>query len=179
MQLENSSCGGCTVCCVVPPIRSPQFSKTSGVSCIHRRSGEDCSIHASRPEVCRSWYCGFRTLEFLNEEWRPDKSGLLVIPDEESIPLKFSKRQGLKILAFRKADDLIVPFAVDMIAGLVFGGVPTFVAVPGPVGHHGAKALVNDELFAAADRRDRKFIQNYLLNLYDLLRNGDFDRVEE
>ena len=179
MRVENSACGGCTVCCVVPPVRSPQFSKTSGASCIHRRNGEGCSIHAARPEVCRDWYCGFRTLEFLTDEWRPDKCGLLVVPDDVGIPLTFARRQGLKLIAFRQVDDLAAPFVVDMIAGLVFGEVPTFVAVPGPVGYHGAKALINGALFASAVRRDREFIQNYLQRLYYSLRDGEFEKVDE
>jgi hypothetical protein len=98
--------------------------------------------------------------------------------DEEGIPLTFSKRQGLKFVAFRKLDDLLKPFVIDMIAGLVFGEVPTFISVPGPVGHHGAKALINGALFAAADRRDRKFMQDYLRDLYFRLRDGDFEIVQ-
>lgn len=177
-MVENSACGGCTVCCIVPPVRSSSFSKTSGVSCVHRRSGEGCAIHANRPEVCRGWYCGFRTLEFLTDEWRPDKCGLLVVPEEEDIPPVFSGQRGLKLIAFRCAGDLTAPFVVDMIAGLVFGQVPTFVSVPGPIGHHGAKALINGALFAAAGRRDRTFIQTYLRDLYNHLRDGEFERVE-
>ena len=177
MSIENRICGACTVCCIVPPVRSSSFSKTSGVSCIHRRIGKGCAIHATRPEVCRDWFCGFRTLEFLTEAWRPDRCGLLVVPEQEDIPLTFSRRQGLKLIAFREADDLLAPFVVDMIAGLVFGQVPAFVSVPGPIGHHGAKALINGALFAAADRRDRKFIQTYLRDLYNRLCDGDFERV--
>lgn len=175
MRVEDSACGGCTVCCVVPPVRSASFSKTAGVSCVHRRDGEGCAIHAARPEVCRDWYCGFRALAFLGAEWRPDRCGILVVQEEADIPPAFSRRQGLKLIAFRQADDLAAPFVVDMIAGLVFGRVPTFVAVPGPVGHHGAKALINGALFAAAERRDRPFIQVYVRDLYRRLRDGDFE----
>ena len=66
-----------------------------------------------------------------------------------------------------------------MIAGLVFGAVPTFVAVPGPIGHHGAKALINGALFASAVRRDREFIQNYLQSLYYGLRDGEFEKADD
>ncbi len=60
----------------------------------------------------------------------------------------------------------------------MFGQVPTFISVPGPAGHHGAKAFVNHGLFAAADRRGRAFIQTYLRGLYCHLHDGGFEVID-
>src|SRR4051794_17505970 len=50
-------CGGCTLCCKLPPIPGPPLHKPAGVPCVPAKSGKGCSISASRPFACRAWAC--------------------------------------------------------------------------------------------------------------------------
>lgn len=78
--LADRECGDCTACCTVLTVATPGFSKPAGTPCIHlARSG--CSIHAERPHICRTWYCGWRRIAELPDGARPDRSGMLVSLD--------------------------------------------------------------------------------------------------
>jgi hypothetical protein len=51
-----------------------------GVPC-HFLKGGRCSIYESRPEVCRSFVCGWLMPGSLfPEDWRPDKVGFIIQP---------------------------------------------------------------------------------------------------
>jgi len=74
--IPGRDCGGCTVCCVYPTINKPEIQKLSGARCRHAGCG-GCAIYDSRPPVCRSYYCAWRTVDIFSDDWRPDKSGVL------------------------------------------------------------------------------------------------------
>ncbi|MBO9574377.1 MAG: YkgJ family cysteine cluster protein [Sphingobium sp.] len=75
--LAGRSCGDCTACCTVLTVDTPDFQKPAGVPCQHLASHR-CGIHDVRPDICRTWFCGWRRLSALPDEARPDLSGLLV-----------------------------------------------------------------------------------------------------
>lgn len=50
-------CGGCTLCCKLPPIPGPPLHKPAGVRCCHARTGKGCTIYPTRPMSCRTWAC--------------------------------------------------------------------------------------------------------------------------
>jgi hypothetical protein len=177
-MIPGRSCDGCVVCCIVPPVKSPEFRKTSGVACDHCVQGGGCRIYDSRPPVCRDWMCGWRSLPFLDERWRPDRCGLLVIPEEDDIPEAFERRTGIGIVAFRSPKDLDQPFVIEMLAGLAHGKAPVFLSVPGPPGFHFARALLNPLIEQAAADRDGAKIRSTVLALYDRLARGPFELVE-
>jgi hypothetical protein len=177
-MIPGRSCGGCVVCCIVPPVKSPEFRKTSGVACDHCVRGAGCAIYDRRPQVCRDWMCGWRSLPFLDDRWRPDACGLLVVPEDEDIPPTFERRSGIGIIAFRSAKNLDEPFVFEMLAGLVYEKVPVFLSVPGPPGFHFAKALLNPLIEKAATDRDGEKIRSTVLILYERLARGPFELVE-
>jgi hypothetical protein len=176
-MVPNRSCGGCVVCCIVPPVKSPDFSKTSGTPCLHCVETFGCAIHASRPQVCRDWLCGWRSLPFLDDRWRPDNCGLLIVPEEDDIPVRFERRVGLNIVVFRSGADLDRQFVIEMLAGLVFGKVPTFLSAPGPPSFHFAKGLLNPLIEQAAEDQDGAKIRSTVLSLHDHLTRGSFEPV--
>lgn len=100
------------------------------------------------------------------------------MPEEGDIPAHFVRRTGISLVAYRSPHDLEAPFVIEMVAGLVHGGVPTFLSTPGPPGFHSAKALLNDKLGAAAAQRDGETIRRSLLSLYDVLKRGRFEPVD-
>jgi hypothetical protein len=177
-MVSNRSCGACVACCVVPPIRSADFFKTSGTVCVNCLATGGCAIYPARPQACRDFMCGWRSLPFLDDRWRPDRCGILVVPEEQDIPAHFARRTGLNLVAYRAPADLEAPFVIEMVAGLVHGNVPTFLSTPGPPGFHFAKALLNDRLAAAAAKRDGDAIRRALLSLHDVLQRGIFEPVE-
>jgi hypothetical protein len=75
--LADRACGDCTACCTVLTVDTPDFSKPAETPCVHL-GAHGCGIHAERPAICRSWFCGWRRVVDLPDEARPDRSGLLV-----------------------------------------------------------------------------------------------------
>lgn len=74
--LPDRSCGGCTACCVVLTVNTPDLKKPAGTPC-PQLTGNGCSIHDVRPHICRTWFCAWRRVAEMPEEARPDRSGLL------------------------------------------------------------------------------------------------------
>jgi len=75
--LDDRACGDCTACCTVLTVDTPDFKKPAGTPCVHLAE-HGCGIHAVRPHICRTWFCGWRRVAALPEGARPDRSGLLV-----------------------------------------------------------------------------------------------------
>lgn len=75
--LDGRNCGECTICCTTLKVDTPDFKKPAGTPCVHVGAG-GCAIHAVRPQICRTWYCGWRRAAALPDAARPDRSGLLV-----------------------------------------------------------------------------------------------------
>src|SRR5579872_6227168 len=53
------------------------MQKQSNSMCRHRFEG-GCDIYENRPLACRTYFCGWRRLAFFYDDWRPDKSGVLL-----------------------------------------------------------------------------------------------------
>jgi len=83
--LADRECGECAACCTVLTVDAPGFSKPAGARCEHLTS-HGCGIHAVRPHICRTWFCGWRRVASLPEDARPDRSGLLVSLNFERAP---------------------------------------------------------------------------------------------
>lgn len=73
---HERECGGCTVCCKMPPISEPGFEKAFGEWCRYCRPEGGCSIHSRRPRLCRRYECSWLMGAGADED-RPDKSGIL------------------------------------------------------------------------------------------------------
>lgn len=65
------SCGACMMCCKLFPVR--HFNKPAGVWCKHAKPGQGCTIHETRPTVCRAFQCEWTINSNIGEDWRPDK----------------------------------------------------------------------------------------------------------
>lgn len=69
-------CGACTLCCKVMGITA--LSKPRGRWCAHCQPGKGCGVYGQRPDECRSFACLWLGQPFLGEEWRPDRSKLVL-----------------------------------------------------------------------------------------------------
>ncbi len=69
-------CGDCTACCTWLKGSAYGYEFGGGTSCKFLcKTG--CGIHKVRPEVCEKYFCAW-SQELIDEEYRPDKCGVLV-----------------------------------------------------------------------------------------------------
>lgn len=156
--LPDRECGGCVECCRVIPLNLPELSKPTGQLCAYCVDGAGCSVHAIRPQTCRTWFCLWRVIE-LSDDWRPDRSGVVVRPDgiEDGVITLFVVRRS----EFLASEEL---FAV--VAGWLAEGIEVALSVPGPVGTYPARAVISDWLRPAIEAGDPDdFTRRVLLSL--------------
>lgn len=130
--VQNRVCGDYTVCCTVAPLVSETIRKLPNVPCRHS-AGAGCAIYTTRPTACRESYCGWRFYPELDDGWRPDISGVLILT-EQDVPAKYLGRGGLKFLLLDADTSIRSEAFVGYICALVGRGVPVTVSVPGAAG---------------------------------------------
>lgn len=77
--VAGRGCGTCTLCCKV--LRIDELAKPQGTWCPKCDVGRGCAIYADRPGECRSFYCGYLTVEGLGPEWWPAKSKIVLVSE--------------------------------------------------------------------------------------------------
>jgi hypothetical protein len=174
--VPERSCGECSVCCVALNVDTREFQKLPGIPCAHLREGGGCSIHATRYPVCRVYHCGWRYLQFLGEDWRPDRSGVLVDFQSEDLPSHYPKRPGIRLTLVDKRKAMQRPF-YDVVARLIATEVPVVLSVGGPPGHFPAGAFLNDALKEAVSNRDLSEVEVLLSQALKGLESHQFNRV--
>jgi hypothetical protein len=109
----------------------------------------------------------------LGEDWRPDKSGLLIDFQVEGLPPHYKKRPGIRLTLAGSRELAFHPVFMDYVARLVTAEVPVILAVPGPPGHFPASTLLNDALREAAKTRDfARMKEFFTMLLADLERHS-------
>ncbi len=83
--VPGRSCGSCTLCCKLMMV--PELDKPMGTWCAHCKQGAGCTIHATRPQSCRDFYCGYLQSDALTEEWLPAKVRFIVVGEPSGIVL--------------------------------------------------------------------------------------------
>jgi hypothetical protein len=173
--VKERVCGECSVCCVVLNVDTAEFQKLPGFPCAHLcKAG--CSIHATRYPVCRTYHCGWRYLQFLGDDWRPDNSGVLIDFQVDDLPAHYPKRPGIRMTVVDRDKALRRPF-YDFAARLVAADVPVILAVPGPPSHFPVGALLNDALKQAVSARDLSEIETLFAQALKGLESHQFNRV--
>ena len=118
-------CGDCAVCCIVTKIDEPELQKPAGAPCAHLIPRGGCAIHALRPDTCRAWFCGWRHLAQLGDEWRSDRAGVMI----SFIPCI---HQGYSQTAFKLTtwhrDAVLQPFVLDFVERILAKGLPVYFA---------------------------------------------------
>ncbi|MBL6938265.1 MAG: hypothetical protein ISS15_06670 [Alphaproteobacteria bacterium] len=162
--VPGRECGACTVCCKVLAIKAPELKKLPEVLCTHCTAGVGCAIYNARPQVCRDWHCGWRYLAFLGDEWRPDRSGILIEAATADIPQEFPRRDGLKfVLRTGALNAVLWPALQSAIASLVDDGVPVLLGIPGPHGYEGRNVFLNYAIAGAVAARNCRAIVEQLV----------------
>ncbi len=139
-------CGACVECCRFIPLELPELAKPTGSLCAYCVDGAGCSVHAVRPQTCRTWLCVWRVVE-LSDDWRPDLSGIIVRPDG-----LLSGEITLYVVS--RTDFLRSAALFDTVAQWLSEGLRLAISVPGPVGTLPVRAEVTDYLLPAVASGD-------------------------
>ncbi len=148
-MVDGRGCGDCTVCCVVTQIDTKEFQKPPGIRCQNLCAGGGCSIYETRYPICRTYHCGWRYLEFLGDNWRPDRSGvLLAFTPEDELPAGYTT--GVSFILAGRPPSGLNRALYHYVAHLIAGDVHVMVAVPGPPGFLPSVMVLNNRLREAA-----------------------------
>ncbi len=146
-------CGDCSACCVTLRIEEPNLKKLADVSCSKLLPEGGCGIYENRPGVCRSWYCGWRFMQQLDESWRPDRSKIIV-------RLGGVANGGLILQPLEKASELLTSEKVlEIVGGCVAGGVPIYISVQTKPDRCHALLHLNDPFKDAVASRNLQAVQ--------------------
>lgn len=132
MSPSEKTCGPCQVCCVALKIKTPQLRKDAQTPCPHLVE-KGCGIYESRPPVCRSFLCGWRLMPELDASWRPDRSGVMLLPlSQAQTPKAYSATGHGWVFVMSGGDKAITPRLGRLIAGMVARRVAVFLSAMTP-----------------------------------------------
>jgi hypothetical protein len=153
--VPGRECGGCTACCEVLTIMTPELKKPPGVLCEHCNAGGGCQIYNARPPVCRAFQCGWRSLGVLDDAWRPDRSQIIITFPSDHIPPQYAQHSGIQFGLFGDVRKTIgwPPF-VGYLIELIRNGLPVFLQVASEPGFEATRLFLNDRLIASVALRD-------------------------
>ncbi len=136
--LPDRTCGGCVECCRYIPLDLPELAKPTGELCAYCVDGAGCGVHEMRPRTCRTWFCVWRVVE-LSDDWRPDRSGVIVRPDGLS-------DGEITLYVVDRSDFLLSDDFFDTVVHWIDNGIRIALSIPGPVGTYPVRAVVTDYL---------------------------------
>lgn len=153
--VPNRNCGECAECCVTLRIDEPNLKKYADTPCSNLSQNGDCKIYIDRPSTCRAFYCGWRHLDQLGDEWRPDRSKILLRLHQEGGIILQALETPLKVLT----DQL----ALEFIGGFIENSIPVFISVPAKPGFCYALIKLNENLASAVKSRNFEVAQNQMI----------------
>jgi len=163
-MVPGRECGSCGVCCKIPFIDDEALQKPPGALCVNFDKVAGCKIYRTRPQVCRDYYCGWRMMPNLDDDWRPDKSGVFITDPGDGVSQQYRERGAMK-LVIGSARAISRPAFLDFICDMVERGAPIYLAVPGPVGHLMAEVQANAHLAGPVRDKDRQRIVDVITGL--------------
>ena len=171
--IPGRDCGDCTVCCTALNIDKPEIQKKSGLTCKNCVSG-GCAIYETRYPVCRGYYCAWRTVDIFDEDWRPDRSGVMPYVETEGISRDFDLETGIGLMLVGNPNRIVrQAWFQDFVVTGVMNSVPLFLSLPGPVGHQAATTSLNTDQMLDAIKRGT--VKDALEAAVKLLRGWKFE----
>jgi hypothetical protein len=173
MPVENyvvpgRGCGSCTACCTELAIVTDEMAKLAGVPCEHC-SGGGCRIYANRPQLCRDYYCMWRSIPDLAETWRPDRSGVLMM--HEAPVAGYPSPIGVSLVLIGEPEVLRRDDFAMLAAGFIDRRTPTYLNLPRTAGNWGHKQMLNPQLSAAVAARDLNMVKTLIWGAYLFLQS--------
>jgi hypothetical protein len=137
----SKTCGECNLCCIELPIETPELHKNGQTPCSHLTE-KGCGIYDTRFPICRQFLCGWRLFPELDEAWRPDRSGILILQvPQVSIPKIYQPAgHGVQLLITGGEAAVTRPGFAEYVVDQVSRGVAVYLAATTP------RALLNEYL---------------------------------
>ena len=164
MIAMEKSCGDCHACCVELIIDTPELQKKGQTPCEHLKGGR-CGIYDKRFKICREFLCGYLLFPELDEAWRPDRSGILVLQVmQASLPKAYQDAgHGIQLLVTGGEEAILRPGFAEYVFGLVLGRVGVYLTAMIP------RAMLNQYLEPFVAAGDMEGTRRTLLHVYRLL----------
>ena len=162
--LPKKSCGDCHACCVELIIDTPELQKKGHTPCVHLEGGR-CGIYDKRFKICREFLCGYLLFPELDESWRPDRSGILVLQvAQASLPKAYQEAgHGIQLLVTGGEAAILRPGFAEYVFGLILGRVGIYLTAMIP------RAMLNQYLEPLVAAGDMEGTRRTLLHVYRLL----------
>jgi hypothetical protein len=167
--VSGRECGECNVCCVDLTIDDPALQKPQGVRCPNAMADNGCAIYDSRPDTCRTFFCGWRMLRWVKPTLRPDTSGVLVTltyHDKTSRMLQPGEIDSRALtgvmFCLLREEGLDADGLAESVAAAVASGTIVHFSVPGPPGLPSAIVRIDESLKPAVQNRDKTGLLNAL-----------------
>lgn len=144
--VSGRSCNECNACCTCLRIEKPELTKKADVPCPHLSQHRGCAIYEGRPDVCRTWYCGWRVMPFIREDMRPDRSKVLIKQDETGFVFQPLKPEYVNNLTHENV--------LEAIGALVSSNIEVKTSIPTRPGYCHVLLVLNDRIKPAVDKLD-------------------------
>lgn len=140
--VPGRSCGDCVACCTSLEITDVALNKRAGLPCPHCTASPGCAIYQSRPQVCRTFHCAWRSMPALDESWRPDLSGAMIL--QVSSPPGWRNSIAVLVMLIAPLHGIDVGRVAGLVTGLIAKGFATSVAIPRGPGFLMSHGFLND-----------------------------------
>lgn len=161
-------CGPCHACCVSLRIESNEFLKHEDVPCEHLAASGGCGIYSRRPNSCRGWHCGWRYMESLGDEWRPDRCGVLIRQHD---------RSSIVFQALHEPDVFMSPAVLNVVACFIGGESKVFISFRGKEGYANPLVAVDELLEEAVGAKDLELARSSMRTIIDQRANYSTKRI--
>ena len=112
-------------------------------------------------------------MDIFDDDWRPDRSGVLPYVETEGISEDFDLSTGIGLMLVGHPLKIVrQKWFQDFVVTGVMNSVPLFLSLPGPRGYQAATASLNTEEMLEAIRRGA--VKDALEAVVKLLRGWDF-----
>ena len=168
--VSDRSCGPCRVCCTDLRIDQPELQKPAGETCRHCTVEGGCSIYATRPGACRTWFCGWRRFAWVSESLQPGTSKILVDFVRGENPPGFAGDTGIGFTILAPAGlthtGLAAPGLAESVARSIAASHATFLVVPAGDGQSNLCLFLNELLAPMVRRGDACALLGEIAALY-------------
>ena len=161
----QNSCGTCIACCYALGFHAEDgYKKKAGDMCQHC-TGAGCGVYETRYKLCQRFNCAWRRLPQLGADWRPDKSGVMLLEVEvDDVPEAYRPAgMGIEFLILTDESAILKPAFADYITTLVSRRVMIRMFLIGR-----PKTVINPYLEDLVAAGDKVGLTGMLLHIFHL-----------
>ena len=167
--MSERQCGECTACCTHLKIDTQELQKLAGSDCVHLEPLRGCRIYETRPQGCRDFVCLWRQTPDIADDWRPDRSGMLLVATKETVPAGYATDYSIKMQFIGRSVDIRSPAVVRGILSFFHARIPLFLTVQGPVGRVAKMLLLNPGMQPLVEAGNPQALVDYLADALQAL----------